>query len=178
MIKLGTPPYLECSTRGDARFSAFCAYVNGRSIEEQYQAAKIFEDGSTGLTWREAKGRKAINQEDCAKLYSKLWDEYIIKNPELLLELRKATGLSDMFGQEGHVCQAVELWRIRNNRSENMAHFPVYKIEIVCKDTFGDTHKEYLMRMIEDRIKYMLEADFILSVSHFKMEEQNVTDIR
>jgi hypothetical protein len=57
-----------------------------------------------------------------------------------------------------------------------MAHYPVYKIEIVCKDTFGDTHKEYLVRMIEARIKFMLENDFIVSVSHFKMEEQNVSE--
>ena len=52
MIKHGTAPFWECSSKGDKRFSAFYARVDGRSIEEQYQAAKIFEDGSTGLTWR------------------------------------------------------------------------------------------------------------------------------
>lgn len=116
MIRHGEAPYLECSSKGDKRFSAFYAKVNGVSIEECYQAKKIFEDGSTGLSWLKAKGRKAINQEDCAKYYSFLWDEYIRENPELLEVLKKASGLSDIFGQPGHVCQATELWRIRNEK--------------------------------------------------------------
>ena len=121
MIKKGVPPYLECSTKGDKRFSAFCARIKSRgnkSIEEIYQAAKIFEDGSTGLSWRKAKGRKPINLKEVAMLYSQLWDEYIDENPELLAILKSATGLSDIFGQKFHFCQcqAIELWRIRNER--------------------------------------------------------------
>jgi len=114
MLSYGEPPYLECSGKGDRRFSAFYARVNGKTIEEQYQAAKVFEDGSTGLDWRRAKGRKAVNQEEVAKLYSQLWDKYIEEHPELLLVLKAASGLSDIFGQKGHCCQATELWRIRN----------------------------------------------------------------
>lgn len=114
MIRYGSAPYLECSTKGDKRFSAFHARINGRSIEELYQAAKIFEDGSTGLSWREAKGRRAINQEEVAMLYSYLWDRYIELHPELLVILRAASGVSDIFGQVGSCCQATELWRIRN----------------------------------------------------------------
>lgn len=114
MIRHGQPPYLECSSRGDKRFSAFYATVEGESIESIYQAAKVFSDGSTGLHWRAAKGRHAVNMDYCAKLYSSLWDEYIRQHPELLTVLKKASGLSDMFGQAGHVCQATELWRIRN----------------------------------------------------------------
>ena len=114
MIRHGIAPFLECSSRGDKRFSAFYARVNGKSIEEQYQAAKRFADGSTGLGWREAKGKQAINQSEVATLYSQLWDAYIEQHPELLSVLKSATGLSDMFGQPGHVCQATELWRIRN----------------------------------------------------------------
>lgn len=114
MIKHGVAPFLECSSRGDKRFSAFYARVNGRSIEEQYQAAKRFADGRTGLGWREAKGKQAVNMEEVATLYSRLWNQYIFEHPELLQVLQQATGLSDMFGQPGHVCQATELWRIRN----------------------------------------------------------------
>jgi hypothetical protein len=117
MIKYGEPPYLECSSRGDKRFSAFYARLprrNGMSIEELYQASKVFADGSTGLSWREAKGRKAVNADVCASFYSVLWDEYIAEQPELLSVLKAASGLSDMFGQPGHCCQATELWRIRN----------------------------------------------------------------
>ena len=122
MIRIGVPPYLECSTKGDKRFSAFCARLKARgnkSIEEIYQAAKIFEDGSTGLSWRQAKGRKPINIKEVAILYSQLWDEYINENPELLKVLKLVTGLSDIFGQEifPSQCQAIELWRIRNERN-------------------------------------------------------------
>lgn len=117
MIKHGEAPFLECSSRGDKRFSAFYARVGWRSIEDRYQAAKQFEDGSTGLTWRQAKGRKAVNAQDCADLYSALWDQYIESNPELLEVIKAATGLSDMFGQPNHCCQATELWRIRGDSS-------------------------------------------------------------
>lgn len=113
MIRWGLSPYLECSSKGDKRFSAFYAKVDGRSIEDTYQAAKIFDDGSTGLSWRQAKGRCAINQGELQKLYSALWDKYIIQNPELLEVLQAATGVQDIFGQPGHACQATELWRIR-----------------------------------------------------------------
>lgn len=119
MIKHGCAPFLECSTKGDKRFSAFCAHIRGRdnkSIEEIYQAARIFEDGSTGLTWKEAKGRIATNSKDIAQLYSELWNEYIDENPGLLEVLRIVSGVSDIFGQRGHVCQATELWRIKCQR--------------------------------------------------------------
>ncbi len=116
MITYGKAPYLECSSRGDPRFSAFCAKVGPgkKSIEEQYQAFKVFEDGSTGRSWKQAKGKKAKNQKEAQIFYSALWDEYIKENPDLLEILKRASGLSDMFGQSGHCCQATELWRIRN----------------------------------------------------------------
>lgn len=114
MIRHGIAPFLECSSKGDRRFSAFYAKVGQQSIEEQYQAAKVFADGTTGLSWRAAKGQRAVNQEAVAKLYSKLWDIYILYNPELLEVLLRATGVSDVFGKPGSVCQATELWRIRN----------------------------------------------------------------
>jgi hypothetical protein len=113
MIKIGNPPYYECSSKGDKRFSAFYAKVNGKSIEEQYQAAKIFEDGSTGLSWRNSKGKKAINMEEISILYKELWKQYLINNPLLLRGLKQQSGLSDMFGQEGHNCQAITLWELR-----------------------------------------------------------------
>jgi hypothetical protein len=117
MLKYGEAPYLECSTQGDRRFSAFVARIesrNARTIESIYQAAKIFNGGVTGLDWRSAKGRKADNQKEVEILYSQLWDEYIEENPHLLDVLKSQSGLSDMFGREGHCCQATELWRIRN----------------------------------------------------------------
>jgi hypothetical protein len=106
---------LECSGRGDKRFSAFYARIKKRNnftIEAIYQQAKVIE-GRSGWDVREVKGRRAENQEEVTKLYAQLWDEYMLENPQLLGVLVSASGLSDMFGQEGHVCQATELWRIR-----------------------------------------------------------------
>lgn len=116
MLRYGSPPYLEFSTKGDKRFSAFCARIKargGRSIEDLYQSTKVFADGSTGLSWREAKGRNAVNRDEVAALYAQLWDEYIAENPPLLGVLKAACGVSDIFGQSGRCCQATELWRIR-----------------------------------------------------------------
>ena len=121
MIKHGEAPYLECSSKGDKRFSAFYARVGNRTIEERYQAFKIFEGGRTGLSIKEAKGKKAINQPEAAEYYALLWDQYIyVLNPHLKEVLLKATGLSDCFGQEGSVCQATELWRIRSELTNQL----------------------------------------------------------
>ena len=116
MIRHGEPPFLECSSKGDKRFSAFYARIRkrgNRSIEEIYQAAKVFDDGQTGLSWREAKGRFPVNQEDVTRLYYALWVEYLQENPELVEVITAASGLSDIFGQPTHNCQASVLWDIR-----------------------------------------------------------------
>jgi hypothetical protein len=124
MIRHGHVPFLECSSRGDRRFSAFYARIRGRGgrlIEEIYQAAKVFEDGRTGCSWREAKGRRAVNMDEVRGLYSRLWDEYFDENPQLLSVLRASSGVSDIFGQAGHCCQATELWRIRREHLSRSA---------------------------------------------------------
>ena len=120
MIQHGLAPFLEGSTRGDTRFSALVARLRcrgGQTIEALYQGAKVFPDGKggtvTGLAWREAKGRKAVNADAVRALYGTLWDEYLAENPDLLPVLTAASGLSDVFGQPGSACQATELWRIR-----------------------------------------------------------------
>ena len=116
MIRLGFPPFLECSSRGDTRFSAFYARpisLGGRSIEDAYQAMKVFEDGSTGLTWRQAKGKRALNMAECEEAYKQWWKEWVSEQ-DLLPVLKAVSGLSDMFGQAGHICQASTLWFIRN----------------------------------------------------------------
>jgi hypothetical protein len=117
----GKPPFLECSSAGDKRLSAFFARIKGRgnkTIEEIYQRAKKFreEDGTvtTGYPVKVAKGLKPINLNEMRQLYTQLWDEYMLENQHLLPVIREATGLADRFGRPGGVCQATELWRIRN----------------------------------------------------------------
>jgi hypothetical protein len=122
MIRHGEPPYLECSSRGDVRFSAFRAVIASRgftSIEQLYQSAKKFPPGpgvdifGHMANWREAKGKHGLNQDEVAALYETLWREYLVENRFLVRVLTAATGLSDMFGQPGHVCQASVLWKLR-----------------------------------------------------------------
>lgn len=119
MLIFGTEPILEVSSRGDKRFSAFYARIkrrNNKSIEELYQARKMFEGGISGLSIKEAKGKQPINIEDCRSFYSQLWNEYLDENPEFLIELSQYNGFSDIFGQRGHVCQAEEVYRICKER--------------------------------------------------------------
>jgi hypothetical protein len=117
MIRHGEPPFLECSSAGDKRFSAFYARVDDQTIEARYQAAKVFRNGDTGLSIKEAKGFRPVNVREVTALYAALWDRYIAENPKLLPILLAATGLSDRFGRPGGVCQATELWRIRNDHA-------------------------------------------------------------
>lgn len=118
MLKFGNPPYLEASSVGDKRFSAFGARIAGRgfkSIEEIYQSAKLFADGRLVSNWRDAKGRRALNQDEVSVLYVQLWREYLSENPHLAKVLIAATGISDRFGQAGHNCQAEVLWMLRQD---------------------------------------------------------------
>jgi hypothetical protein len=128
MLRRGSPPYLECSSRGEKRLSAFYARIKGRggrSIEEIYQAAKVFRNGDTGLPIDEAKGFRPVNVKECRELYARLWDEYVAENPDLLDLICSQSGLTDRFGQFGHACQVIELWRIRNaHLADDLAGMP------------------------------------------------------
>lgn len=112
MLRFGDAPYLECSSKGDKRFSAFYAIVEGESIEKLYQAYKIFEDGSTGLSWKEAKGKIPVNIQTCRIFYTYLWNKYYQAHPELKDVILNYNGFTDIFGQEGHACQAEEIYKI------------------------------------------------------------------
>ena len=124
MIKKGDPPYLECSSKGDRRFSAWYAYPNslgGACIEEAYQAGKIWEDGQTGLTWEEVKFRqrrkvKCMNYEEMSERYQAWWLEWCLQE-SLIGVLQMHSGLQDRFGKEGNVNQADALWKIREDYS-------------------------------------------------------------
>lgn len=120
MIKVGVEPFLECSSKGDKRFSAFYARLlceRGKSIEELYQGFKRFpgENGAvvSGLSVQEAKGKQALNQTEASEYYRHLWNVYFQENPELLSVISRYNGFSDIFGQPGRCCQAVEVYRIR-----------------------------------------------------------------
>lgn len=54
-----------------------------------------------------------LNYEECESAYIKWWREWL--NEQCLWPIiNEATGVSDMFGQIGHICQATVLWKLRN----------------------------------------------------------------
>lgn len=88
------PNVLECSSRGDKRFSPLYAKItiNGqeKSIEEWYQNSKRTQDGK-----KAGKGRpfayivdpftgSKLKKKDANALYRGLWITYLSKNPELV----------------------------------------------------------------------------------------------
>ena len=118
MLVFGNPPILECSSKGDRRFSAFYARIRRRgnqSIEELYQGYKLFEGYQQGLSIKDAKGKQPINMEQCRALYRQLWWEYFQENPHLLEVISPYHGFSDIFGKAGSVCQAEEIYRIHQS---------------------------------------------------------------
>lgn len=120
MLKYGSFPYLECSSKGDKRFSAFYARIksmDNKCIEEIYQCSKVV-NGRKCRTWREGKGRRPENSAEMKGLYGKLWRIYFEENPELLEVIKKYNGFSDIFGKLGCNCQAYEIYKIRESLRE------------------------------------------------------------
>lgn len=118
MITFGSIPFLECSSKGERRLSAFYARIkrrNSKSIEELYQSFKLFPGMIQCLPIKESKGKHPINMEACRIFYSQLWDEYLKENPDLLELIKQYNGFSDIFGKPGSVCQAEEIYRIRQS---------------------------------------------------------------
>lgn len=80
----------ECSSRGDARFSAFYAMLpDGRSIEEHYQCdVKGYDPG--GKNWRLGKGKPPLDsRKDLFSEYVALWRLWAADNPQLMQVLRE-----------------------------------------------------------------------------------------
>lgn len=107
---------LECSTRGDRRFSAFGARITikGKTdcIENFYQNAKRTESGEVA-----GKGKPfhhficpfcglEFPGEEVSDLYKGLWIIYFNKHPELLEYAAKFDGFNDIFRGKSINCQA------------------------------------------------------------------------
>lgn len=113
--------YYECSAKGDARFSAFNAFVDGKSIEETYQLdIKGYRSSTDNLLV--AKGQKPLNnktQEELWVEYLELWVKYLQLHPKLvdiLLErVYRGFLLTDMFANSP-VNQARALCEILNTK--------------------------------------------------------------
>ena len=101
------PRVLECSSRGDRRFSALFAKVTikgkEKSIEEWYQESKRTAEGK-----RAGKGKTfayiidpftgdKLPAKDATDLYRGLWITYLSKNPELVEYASGFDEFHDMF---------------------------------------------------------------------------------
>lgn len=131
---------LECSTKGDKRFSAFCANItiNGKtdSIEHFYQNAKRTKDGAVA-----GKGKPfdyfvcpfcgvKFPPEEVSNLYKGLWIFYYNMHPELIEYAKQFDIFNDMFRGRSKNCQADvirDLVRNRNNFIDNVKKSLWYK---------------------------------------------------
>ncbi len=93
----------ECSSKGDARFSALNARLpDGRTIEQHYQCdIKGYTPG--GTNWKLGKGKPPLDPDrDLWSAYFALWVIWAMQNPALIRELRNKAAehgnvLSDCF---------------------------------------------------------------------------------
>ena len=108
----------ECSSAGDARFSAFQAIMpDGRSIEAHYQCdVKGYDVG--GTNWRRGKGKPPLTNVCTWSAYLALWKTWAENNPNLMRELRTLAvahnnTLTDRFAKTS-ISQARALAKILN----------------------------------------------------------------
>lgn len=105
---------LECSSKGDKRFSALYAKVNidGKvdTIENHYQLAKRFGNAKAPTHWKQCKGRKPTHIEfrgrrlplgKMTDYYNWLWAMYLEQNPSLVEFLKEFDGFNDCFARPG-----------------------------------------------------------------------------
>ncbi len=117
LVLSGQKKILECSSKGDKRFSAFYARVKAfgimASIEDHYQLVKRFPE--VPHTCRDAKGKKpthiCINSHDLhadylSEWYASLWIKYLDEHPELVKYAQEFDDFHDMFRGKSVNCQA------------------------------------------------------------------------
>lgn len=110
---------LECSSKGDNRFSALYARVylfdKWDTIENWYQLCKRF-NGKAPSTFKEAKGkrpsflminRQRIDKDYLTQWYKYLWLEYLDRNPHLVEYASEFNKFNDHFRTKSTInCQA------------------------------------------------------------------------
>ena len=140
----------EVTTAGDARFSAYNAMLDGKSIEHHYQV------GVKGYrTIKEGKGKPPKDPNtDLDAEYQALWDRWAKENPDLIEELRelsKGKKLTDKFATKpGAINQATALTRILERKKVEDAVEAKTRAETPEVFEEGDETKETFVGKIED----------------------------
>ena len=116
---------LECSSKGDKRFSAMYARIElcGRwdTIESHYQLAKRFGTSPPPTHWKQCKGRRpthfvwnGINLPltKLTDFYNYLWSLYLDANPHLVGYLTQFSSFTDCFARSGcnNQAKAIQLY--------------------------------------------------------------------
>jgi len=105
---------LECSSKGDKRFSAFYAIVEAfgiyQSIEKHYQQSKRDVSGNhvkkgNSVAYMVINGYQ-LPAEYLTDWYNLLWVKYLDKNPQLAAYARRFDEFTDIFRGKSINCQA------------------------------------------------------------------------
>lgn len=107
---------LECSSKGDKRFSAFFAWVTlygkNANIETHYQSCKRFNDAAIDKVKGKQPDYIVINGKELDKkyltpYYKLLWVKYLDMHPDLVEYATKFDDFHDIFkGKNTINCQA------------------------------------------------------------------------
>lgn len=115
---------LECSSKGDKKFSALYVKISVNNvldtIENHYQKAKVFKDENNELTqykdWKMAKGKKPVAFKISEyylplkfgkMFYNMMWYKYLKNNPSLIKILEDYDDYNDIFKtKDTVVCQS------------------------------------------------------------------------
>lgn len=110
---------LECSTKGDIRFSAFGATVTifnmTDKIENLYQLCKRFGSDVAPTDWKDCKGKQPthliinglkLDVKYLTPWYKLLWLTYLDANPELVAFASQFDDYNDIFKGKSVNCQA------------------------------------------------------------------------
>ena len=151
---------LECSSKGDIRFSAFGAKIKvfGKlnTIENHYQLSKRFL-GSNGevvipKSWKEAKGKdieffeingRKFKPKYLTAFYDLMWVKYLDSNPDLVKYASKFDDFTDMFKGKSINCQADTIRKyIKEGRKSIMEDELVKEFIKLCKQPQEIIEKE------------------------------------
>ena len=110
-----TKKVLECSSKGDKRFSAMFAQVKAfgvmDTIENHYQKCKRDADGNPVKKGQPVNHivliRRNFSAEMLTPWYRMLWIKYLDQNPELVAHAKQFDEFTDMFRSSNMInCQA------------------------------------------------------------------------
>lgn len=164
---------LECSSKGDKRFSALYAKVSVNnvldSIENHYQKAKVFKDDTGNLftvdEWKQAKGKKPIAFKIGGyylpirfglQFYNLLWYKYLKTNPSLEGVLEAYDDYNDIFAH-GSICSQENSIRDYMQDKSGIKYPKEKRGQVLYKRSLE------LTNLLKGKTSYIIEEDDIFN---------------